>query len=436
MRKIFAFLPALLLGLASCDYLDREPVGMIIPETISDYRALLTGGYHGVPVNKQLLNVRADELNMYDDWGFGSNALYQDIARWNDQTPDSQTKEYQWIEFYKSIFTANAIIANVPSATPDNTEAPEQLLGEAYLLRALMHFELVNMYAKPYNEATSATDRGIPLSLRIDIEQVYKPAPVAEVYAQIDADIEKGLDLLTVDTYKKGLNYRFSKDAAYALKARVALYKKDYTTALDAAKEVMNRRKLADLNTETGSPVNYGSVESIMALHSVSNSDIALDFGINDVVMKQYDMANDLRPALFFSGGGLKKGRYQEEKVTFRTAEAYLIAAECEAHLGNAAEAATYLSTLTDHRLKPEGASAHKALLQNMTATELIDEVAKERLRELVGEGHRWYDLRRTSQEEITKTVKDVVCTLPAGDPRYTIRIPKSAISSNPELQD
>ncbi|MEG1615969.1 MAG: RagB/SusD family nutrient uptake outer membrane protein [Bacteroidales bacterium] len=436
MKKIFAFIPAAILGLSSCGHLDIEPVGQVIPEKVSDYRAVLTNGYKTVPVHKQLLNVRADELNMNDDWGFGSNNMYRDIARWNDQTPDPNTREYQWTDFYKTIFTANVVITDGPAAKQDGSEDLNQLLGEAYLLRAYMHFELVNMYAKPYDAATSASDRGIPLSLKIDIEQVYKPVPVADVYAQIESDLETGLGLLSVDNYKAGLNYRFSLDAAYALKARVALYKKDYATALNAAKEVISRRKLSDMNTEDLIPTNFESTESIMALERVVNADIATDFAINNVVMDLYDMENDLRPAKFFSYGALQKCRNQEEQVTFRTAEAYLIAAESAAHLGNSAEAAGYLSTLADHRLKAEGASAKKAALQAMSSDELVAEVAKERLRELVGEGHRWFDLRRTTQEELNKTVADVPVTLPKGDPRYTIRIPKSAIEANPELMN
>ena len=59
-----------------------------------------------------------------------------------------------------------------------------------------------------------------------------------------------------------------------------------------------------------------------------------------------------------------------------------------------------------------------------------------ERARELIGEGHRWMDLRRTTRPAIVKTYKDRTYTLNANDARYTLPFPQSAIDSNPELND
>lgn len=439
MKKIFAFIPAVLLGFSSCDYLDITPVGEVIPESVSDYRALMTSAYRVVPDKKYLLTVRTDELNMNDDaWTGGS---FEDIANWNDLSPAPQTYEYPWASFYQAIFYTNSVITDGPNATLDGTEDREQLIGEAYMLRAYMHFELLNHYATPYDAATAATDRGVPISTVIDIEQNYVPASVAAVYAQIWNDINTGLEKMTTDKYETGYNYRFSKDAGYALKARVALYQKDYATALEAAKEVINRRSLTNLNESSVSPVNYKSDENILAMERVSNYDIYDDFKISATHMALYDKSNDLRPALYFAehwweGYQLKKCRTTDERVTFRTAEAYLIAAECEAVIGNTANAAEYLATLAANRLKPEAAEAKKAELEAMNAEQLIAEVANERMRELIGEGHRWYDLRRTTQQELNKTVLGKDYTLAEKDGRYTLRIPKSAVEANPDLKD
>ena len=44
MRKN-AYILLAALGLASCNYLEIEPVGKVIPHKTSEYRALLTEGY-------------------------------------------------------------------------------------------------------------------------------------------------------------------------------------------------------------------------------------------------------------------------------------------------------------------------------------------------------------------------------------------------------
>lgn len=64
----------------------------------------------------------------------------------------------------------------------------------------------------------------------------------------------------------------------------------------------------------------------------------------------------------------------------------------------------------------------------------LLEEIYNERARELAFEGHRWFDLRRTTQPRLVRTFKDEQYVLEQGDERYTIRIPSEAIEANPEL--
>ena len=75
----------------------------------------------------------------------------------------------------------------------------------------------------------------------------------------------------------------------------------------------------------------------------------------------------------------------------------------------------------------------------SMSQQELIAEVAKERAREFVAEGHRWYDLRRTTRPAIIKMFMDdnfdfMVEELQENDARYIIAFPKDAVANNPEL--
>lgn len=69
-----------------------------------------------------------------------------------------------------------------------------------------------------------------------------------------------------------------------------------------------------------------------------------------------------------------------------------------------------------------------------MDAQTLLQEIADERARELLYEGHRWMDLRRTTQPQIQKIYNGSTYTLQAGDSRYTLPFPQSAVEDNPDL--
>ncbi|MNT75206.1 SusD family protein [compost metagenome] len=85
-------------------------------------------------------------------------------------------------------------------------------------------------------------------------------------------------------------------------------------------------------------------------------------------------------------------------------------------------------------RLIPTYFTTQKQLIDGLSGENLVNEILKERERELALEGHRWYDLRRTDQIEIKHTALEKNATLIKNDPRYTIRVPKEALVNNPDL--
>lgn len=424
---------------ASCNYLDVTPAGKVIPETVTDFRALMTSAYSTVPTYKYLLSLRSDELYPLQDGDAYSTFI--DFALWNDNS-STNTISYPWSTFYKTIFYTNTVIEDVMEAEINTTEdTREQLMAEALLLRAYMHFELVNLYAKPYDGSTAAAERGIPLATRIDIEQRYTAATVEGVYGQILKDIEEARKLIEVEKQSEAVKYRFSKETAIALEARVRLYRAEWEEALDLAEELLPGCSLEDLNVSETLPYEKSSAEIMMNLGTIGESRDIMDFYILPEYLDKYK-TGDLRVGKYFEATGdfrkLIKGS-QTLKVSFRTSEIYLIAAEAAVHVDGKLETAkTYLKSFIANRLTP-GYYTRKAVeIDGMNQQQLLEEIIDERAREFIIEGHRWFDLRRTTRPEIVKPAKEEgkMVTLGKDGIGYVIPYPREATENNPDLRN
>jgi hypothetical protein len=439
MKKLIILSVALLtLSISSCKkYLEIEPVGKVLPTTVEDFRALMTSAYITFPKHKALLALRTDELAV-DEWGYDYPTI-KDIYTWKDANQDGLTVPYPYITFYTSIFYANQVIAEVEAKAGISPETA-QLKAEAYLLRAYAHFELLNLYAKPYNKSTAAADKGVPIATTIDIEQKFPQATVEEVYTQIFSDLANGQHLLNIDKWESGKNYRFGKRAALALSARIYEFRGEWDKALTASQSLLALNgDLEDLNVAgSGLPNNYQSKENIMAFEDVMDSRTSNASFISTHLLSIYNQNDDLRFAKYFSKSGANyvsiKGNSNALKITFRNGEMYLIAAEAALHKGDKDLALSRLLALKAKRLTPLYYQSEETRISVLSATDLMTEIMAERERELALEGHRWYDLRRYGQPEIKHTIGGTDYILQKNDPRYTIRFPQGAITNNPDL--
>ncbi len=137
-----------------------------------------------------------------------------------------------WMVAYKVIYMTNTVIETLDPTKAENN----QLLGEAYFMRALMHLHMVTLYAQPYSFGRD--NLGVPLRITTSSEGI-KRNPVGEVYDQIVADLRKAADLMGKSRVPGNAGYP-CKEAALGVLSRVYLYMEDYDKCIATVDEALN----------------------------------------------------------------------------------------------------------------------------------------------------------------------------------------------------
>lgn len=441
MKKIInLFLLSGLLAFTACDkYLDLQPVGSVIPNTVTEYRALLARAYKNIQADRGMAGFRSDEMRIREDEYDQAN--YADIERWNDLAQFPATMQFNWSNYYNMLFIANHVIESRSGITEGTPEEVDQLVGEAYLLRAYVHFLLVNLYGQPYTKPGATEAKAVPLKLDTDLEKVLSRNTVGEVYASLTSDIDEARRLINKEEWEKEFSYRFNTASVEAFQSRASLYMGQWQKAWEAAEAVLTRKSsLEDLNgTSPVLPNLFESVENITALE-MGLSNTVHGAALAPASFLALYQEGDLRLNLYFTAPNANGARrsvksgYNKYSSTFRVGEIYLNVAEAAARLNKLPEARTRLLQLMRMRYTPEAYVAKESMVNGMGQETLITEILNERARELAFEGHRWFDLRRTTRPRIEKVLDGKTYVLEQDDTRYTIPIPKEAIAANPGL--
>lgn len=427
----------MLVTLTSCDnFLDITPTGKVIASTAEEYRNLLTNEYKYFPKDRHMTTVRTDELLFSASTSSSDLDAYLDLWLWKDENPSPTTSYFSWRTYYHNIYIANYIIEKQGEMTNSNATEVNQLVGEAYMMRAYDLFLLVNLYAEAYTHCNPATTRGVPMLLQADVNAIPRSSSVEAVYQQVLSDIAQAEQRMNVQLWEVGKRYRFNTQSAQALRARTYLYMGRWQEALTAAKAVIALHPdLEDLNN-LGSllPDDFQSVENIVALEYFSSN---LSTVINQPAASYINMyrTGDQRKTRYYKRATSTTWTLQKSDgyCSFRSAEAYLTAAEASVQLGDLTGAIDFLKPLLVKRLNTTAYNDALTLMAGMNQAQLLQEILDERGRELAFEGHRWYDLKRTAKPALTRTWSGQIYTLTPE--KYTMRFPTEAVEANPEIE-
>jgi len=238
--------------LAGCDLQELPTNGKTDEEALGTLEALQTTTYGNYKMLKgsgsdysyyvkqlyQLGEHGSDDVSLS---GTTSDPLYYSYNY--NHNPSMGNVTFFWRQSYKIIFGANKVIENI---TPGESKQGDQLLGENMFLRAWVHFNLVNIFGRPYTQ-NPGNNPGIPIMTKADVEALPARSSVKEVYDFVVSELKKSADLMTVN--KK--NWYASKEVAYALLSRVYLYMEENQLAVEYANKVINSGRYELVDTQT-----------------------------------------------------------------------------------------------------------------------------------------------------------------------------------------
>lgn len=230
---------AISMGLASCDsQLDIVPKGKTTLDNVSDLETLLNQEYS--------LNEGAGvRLGLICNEGFGA------FISVPEKLAQKATAEYAYYAYdesidranltsddplyqaaYKYINYANVVISKTPDASGDASIKP-QLIAEAKIIRAYMHFLLVNIYAKQYDKATADKEGGIAY---VDNTNVSEPKTKLSLQETYDRILEDCSDEVIANLVEKNDNVeRPDRALGNAVRAYVLRQMKRYDEAIPYA---------------------------------------------------------------------------------------------------------------------------------------------------------------------------------------------------------
>jgi starch-binding outer membrane protein, SusD/RagB family len=436
MKKITIILTVLgIMLITSCeDFLDVKPSNLANSETSITNAADAKVAINGLMRKMTSSSYYGRDFVIYGDAKGGDFAIRSqgrglDYFYSFNHSATSGSGSGFWSQIYHNILQANNLILNIQimEDAGNGTAALSDYKAQAMTARALMYFDLVRLYGKPYN--LDKTAFGVPLVLEpLDAAAQPTRASVEEVYTQILKDLTDAAPLLSKNKVNGYINYYANK----ALEARVQLFMGNYTAALAAAEDIITSGKysLYSNTAWVGSWATPYGAESIfelaiypaeadlttgslgyylLRLNKVTGASgwfMASDYWITRMSadptdirwgIMDYDESSNTRfgSSLKYVGGtamlGDKASRSAVNIKVIRLSEMYLLAAEAALSLPtpDKIKAATYLNQIRKRA---------PALTPADETTVTVDMIMDEKSKEFFAEGHRFFDMIRLNK--------------------------------------
>ena len=451
--KLYTLIVTMIFGISSC--LDKYPEDSILADqaiTTVDQADQAVIGIYSSFLSSALYSGYLTLLpDLQADLAYAVNGYtntYGDIWRWNILATNGEI-EAVYASLYDVIGRCNFLLDNAEKlkkklSDDDLLDRLEQYCGEAYFARALAYSELIKLFCKSYESDEEAkSELGVVLRTRYYSDEPIKRSSLYDSYQLVINDLDRSSDILDLgddyDPSVSGSVYNstyFNEYTAYALRARIALYMKDYDAAIKYSSKIIDSGfyTLSSATQMYNSSYSYyqymwtsdNATEVIWKIGFTSTlyggalgriffnydyTSLKPDYVPAQWVLELYD-ETDLRYSTFFQSyqtghtHGLmwpllikywgNEDLYSQAQLlhvsmpkVFRLSEQYLIRAEAYAQKGDYNKASKDITTLRGARYASYGGGTSMNVNNAMTIIE------EERVKELYMEGFRLTDLKR-----------------------------------------
>ena len=356
-----------------------------------------------------------------------------------------------WRESYEGIQRVNVVLNRIEQITFAEASTKSSRIGELQFVRALLYFNLVRLY----NDVPLVTEETTNPSNFFGQGRT----PASEVYTQIETDLEEAIQNLPV-AKSSG---RPAKGAAQALLADVQMNQGKYGAAATNLAAVISsgEYRLMPSTSLIFGEANEGNEEILFEVQYASglngNSEgekSASQFRPSGTTANA--KGHNLPSAQFVSLYQVDDTRQNDYVGLEASANPFYFSLKYEVSATGANDGGTdhivirYADVLLKYAEalnESEGSNPEQYLnmvrnragLLNTTATtreELRDAIEMERRLEFIGEGHRWFDLKRTGKAVQTMnswfTAEDKNVTIDEND--LFLPIPQSQIDTDPAI--
>lgn len=396
--------------------------------------------------------------------GIGNRGAGVAVHTWSVNTATDEVESY-YAGLYGTINSANTVLSKidgVSAITDEDKKEKQKIYAELIAIRAIAHFDLVRFFATSYTDLNSLA---VPIVNKVIVFEKLPRNTVGEVMSFVKKDLETSYSILNEVSNNSDIT-RITPMAVQAIRARVALYSKEYDNAIAFSTDVINAVPLVAnateyldiwIDKEYPNDIVPEVVYKLKRTSGDGNVGLIFQDTNGDIFYNvSYDLfskfqSNDVRrrPGALIEPGSTqsnwKVGKYSGSDTDYgladikvvRVAEMYLILSEAQALKA----APDFVAAADAINLLRASRRLTTSALPNLTFSDqadAIDKILLERRKELAFEGHRFFDLKRFNLG-VDRIKEDVVLNpfaedLPAGDYRFTLPIPQAAIFANDKL--
>jgi starch-binding outer membrane protein, SusD/RagB family len=415
-KILYSVLVALFLTSCQTEILDPSPVDILTDDLVfkraSDLPSVRIGLYNAFRSVAEP-TVQAGDFTADHIQHQGTFTDYQELGT-KQITPANGVVASLWSSVFRSIYMSNFVLERLANVQGIREDESKTLAAEAKFLRGMANF--IGAYSFGGVPKVTSTD----LAANKNIARSSRETILASVLEDFQAALA---DLPATSATAAYLN----KNAARAALARYYLYQKNWVQAEVLASQVIaiTTYQLVpyedvvtrDFNKESIFEVGYtlfdysGNLNNLFVSRRevIPSNQLVQTLTNRDAGMRQVTIRFDATKQKGSDNGWVlrKYGTRDDSNrnfVIFRLAEMYLIRAEARANQNKIAGTTGALNDINILRTRaadglPSGI-LKPTTVASASQTEALNIIEKERVYELSFEGHRWYDLVRTSRAQ------------------------------------